>query len=142
MVQEKKRLIGVRRVSLEGLGEEWGPECYALYLPATFTDKIEVMAIDVATMTSEQQVESQEKMVRSHFIKAVGKEYLDSDFVLCDLTVDEATKTPEVSNRLYIAIMGVDVDPKATRPTVTLQETPTEDGVPTETTSSETSATS
>ena len=140
MVQENKRLIGVRRVSLEGLGEEWGPECYALYLPATFGDKIKVMAIDVASMTSEQQVESQEKMIREHFIKAVGKAYVDGTFVECELTEDEAVTTPEVSNRLYIAIMGVDVDPKATRPTATLQETPIESEVSTETTSLETSA--
>ncbi len=142
MAQESKRLIGVRRVSLEGLGEEWGPECYALYLPATFTDKIEVMAIDVEKMTSEQQVESQEKMVRDHFIKAVGKEYVGGEFVECELTVDEAVVTPEVSNRLYIAIMGVDIDPKATRPIATTPEMPIEGEVSTETTSSETSATS
>lgn len=121
---EAKRITNVKRVSLEGLGHEWGDECFAFVTPATSDDQLAIVDADIENMSRKEQIKFQEDMVKSHFVAGKIKIYRDGAFVLDDMTADDAAQNMETSNKLYLMIMGVDTDPKDILKAATENELP------------------
>jgi hypothetical protein len=112
---DKKRYVGVKKSSLEGLGEEWGAECYAYYVPANYEDNMAVLDMDTNTMSKQEQVKFQIEFVRAHFVSGKIKVFDGQSFELIDMRLDDATATVGIADRLYADIMGFDLDPKELR---------------------------
>lgn len=117
MAEASKRLVGVKRVSLEGLAEGWGSECYALYMPATYQDNLALQDLDPTTMSQKQQVEYQLELVRRKFVSGKIQAYnLDTgELELADMTADDAVATVGIADAIYGAIIGFELDPKDIR---------------------------
>lgn len=139
---EAKRLVGVQRLSLEGFGDGWGDECYALYAPASYADTLEINDLDVSKLTKREQIEVELKMVRDHFVGGKIKAYTASgEQELSDMTEDDAVATIAIADAIYAAIMGFDFDPKDMRRAVVANALHTNNATSTETSLSETSPT-
>lgn len=139
MAEAKKRLVGVKRLSLEGLADEWGSECYALYMPATYEDHLALQGLEVAKLSQREQVEIQCDLIRKKFVggkvKALNPD--SGEYELVDMTAEDATEVVGIADAVYSAIMGFDLDPKAIRKAAMANALQTSDEQPTAITSSE-----
>lgn len=143
MSESSKRLVGVKRLSLAGLADEWDEECYALYIPASYEQMIEIDEIDASTLTKREQVKVQLDLVKAQFVAGKLKAFnpTTESYELSSMTVEDAVSSIPVADALYAAIVGFDMDPKAIRREVIKSALQTSGAKSTETTLSETSPT-
>lgn len=143
MSESNKRLVGVKRLSLAGMAEGWGDECYVLYLPASYDQMTEIDELDPTSLSKKEQVQVQLDLVRRQFVAGKVKQYepATGEYVMVDMTADDAVGSIPIADAIYAAIVGFDLDPKAIRQEAMMSALPTTDAVPTATTSSEDSAT-
>lgn len=134
----------VTRSNLAGLAEQWDDECYALVRLATYEDHVRVEEAN-ASHKGREGLEFQREFVREMYVSGKAKAFKDGEFVLIDLTAADAASIPSVCDKLYMDIMGIDLDPKALaslKMEAVRAEMQSSDNEPTETRSSEESPTS
>lgn len=106
----------VKRVSLDGI-LDFDAECFALVKPATVNDKIEFRRAietikDGASAGGQLEADFQQKMVDSHFVSGRIKALDEHGVIeLVDMSIEDV-QLAEVSDYLYIQMLGLDLDPK------------------------------
>lgn len=114
----------VKRVSLDGLLEGFDAECYAYVKPATVLDKREFRQAIKQIKADELADDWQQNFVSNHFISGKIKVLGESgQFELVDMTAEDLD-IAEVSDRLLLDIMGLDLDPKGLSAAAAQNETP------------------
>jgi hypothetical protein len=108
-----RRLAIAKRVSLEGLGPNWGDECYALMMPATYTDMLEADQIDAKS--KQEQVSFQIEFLKRHFVSGKIRILTGEDSELVDMEPNDVEASVALSDRLFLACLGDDLDPKEAR---------------------------
>ncbi len=103
-----RQLAIAKRVSLAGVGPDWGDECYAMMLPARYTDMVEADQIDQKTKV--EQVQFQIDFLKKHFVS--GKVKVFGSDELADMEADDVAASVALSDLLFAACMGDDLDPK------------------------------
>ena len=129
----------VKKVSLEGLSEGWDGSCFAYIIPATYQDQKDLSAADLTNKTKAEQVDYQLNFVRDHFVKGQIRVFNGEDFETADMTKEHTSASVEVTDHLYSAIMGFELDPKDIRKAAAQSALQANDETATATTSSETS---
>jgi hypothetical protein len=104
------RVAAIKRVSLEGLYDGWGPDCYALVKQANYEDMIELES----QKGSKAEVSRwQEKFVAERFVSGKLLIVTDSgDLELADMTAEDVTGGIGLTDKLFAEIIGIDMDPK------------------------------
>lgn len=136
-MSDDKRIVAVKKVSLEGLSEEWGPECYAYVRRSGHEDGKELREANLEGMKPEEADEWQRNFVAARFLGGKIKVFNDGQFELVDMLPEDTHATADISDRLFFGIVGVDTDPKAIREAAESSASPTNEEKPTETESSE-----
>lgn len=131
------RHASVKKVSLAGVSEAWDDECYAYMTPATYQDNAELNKLDFENMTEDEQVAFQLKFVREHFISGKIRVFNGTEFVLVDMRPEDTAASVAITDCLYAATMGFDLDPKDIRKAVLSNALQSNAENNTETTSSE-----
>jgi hypothetical protein len=126
-----RRLAIAKLVSLEGLGPGWGDECYAFMMPATYTDMLEADQID--SKSKEQQVSFQIEFLKRHFVSGKIRVLDDKDNELADMDPDDVAASVALSDRLFLACLGDQLDPKEARQEAVVTKKPQKDEKPTAT---------
>src|SRR5688500_6578840 len=104
-----------KKVSLGGIAEGWGDECYAFMRPATYPEMLEVDALDKDDKAS--QVKYQLDFVKSHFISGKVRIMGESDPV--DMTSEDIEASIVIADRLFLGSITGDTSPKAQAPQAT-----------------------
>src|SRR4051812_40020611 len=104
-----------KKVSLAGVAEGWGDECYAIMQPATYPEMLAVDAVDADK--KDEQVKFQLAFVRKHFIS--GKVRVTGETDPVDMVVDDIEASVGITDRLFLGCITGDVNPKAPAPQVT-----------------------
>ena len=129
----------VKRVSLDGLLEGFDADCYAYVKPATVLDKQQFRQAIQSQKNDELADDWQQTFVTDHFISGKIKVLAASgEFELADMT-DEHLNVAEVSDRLLLDIMGINLDPKGLSAAAAQHSEPQPNEASTATPSSETS---
>ena len=129
-----RQLALAKKVSLEGIAPDWGEDCYAMMLPATYADMLEVDGIEKKSKA--EQVAFQMEFLKSHFVS--GKiRLIDMDGPV-DMKPEDVAASITLSDRLFAACLGDDLDPKEVRRAAAATQEPESDDRPTETQSSTT----
>jgi hypothetical protein len=126
-----RRLAIAKRVSLEGLGPGWGDECYAFMMPATYTDMLGADQID--SKSKEEQVRFQMEFLKRHFVSGKIRLLDGKDNELVDMEPDDVAASVALSDRLFLACLGDDLDPKEARREAEATEKPPKGEKPTAT---------
>jgi hypothetical protein len=109
-----RQLAISKRVSLEGV-YNWGSGAYAIVTPATYADRIEMSKLIAATPDNETALNYELDTVKKHFVSGEGyfvNENNPSETVLDALTADDLGDLVEVTQKLFIALSGLDASPK------------------------------
>lgn len=112
----------VKRVELAGLFEGWDAECFARVKPATAQEKTDFRKASFALSKviaeggdpgdAAVEADMQQELVDSHFVSGRIKALNDAgEFELVDMT-KEHIQVADISDRLYMEILGLDLDPK------------------------------
>jgi hypothetical protein len=134
----ERRLAIAKRVSLAGIGPDWGDECYADVMPANYNDMLEADNID--QLSKAEQVKFQLEFIKRHFVS--GKIRLMGSDTPVGMEPDDVTASVALTDRLFMAILGDDIDPKGAAPAAGQPSAPESDAEPTGTPSSTESRTS
>jgi hypothetical protein len=124
-----RQLALAKRVSLDGIARGWGDECYAMMLPASYTDMLQADQLD--EKTKEQQVQFQISFLKDHFVS--GKIRLIGEDQPVDMEADDVGASIALTDRLFLGCLGDDVDPKGPGPVAGATVEPQPDEKPTET---------
>jgi hypothetical protein len=124
-----RRLAIAKRVSLEGLGPGWGDECYALMMPATYTDMVDADKID--GKSKDEQVSFQIEFLKNHFVSGKIRVLDGKDNELVDMEPDDVAASVALSDRLFLACLGDDLDPKEARQAAAATKEPPKGAKPT-----------
>lgn len=133
----------IKRASLDGLLEGFDSECFAYVKPATVQDKMEFRQAIKAIQDSTDDIEDewQQKFVDDHFVSGKVKALSpEGEFELVDMTTDHLDIS-DISDQLFLTIMGIDIDPKALSAAAARNSTQQPSENSTATPSSETSGT-
>jgi hypothetical protein len=109
-----RRLAITKRVSLEGIAEGWGSECYALVTPASYAEYIEFAGLSDAGKTNAELLQFQLDFVKKHL--AGGKVNVLNDkgeTVLDNIESEDIDASKDLADKLFTEIVGVNLDPKA-----------------------------
>jgi len=108
-----RRLAITRRVSLDGISDGWDAACYAVITPASNDEYLEFMDLQDSTMTPQEKFKYQINFVKKHLVSGKVKILNDAnELVLDDLLEEDIDSSKELSDRLAIEVMGLNVDPK------------------------------
>lgn len=108
-----RRLAITKKVSLAGIGEGWGDECYAVIALASNREQFEIADTDTATLTNRQSIDIQATFVKDHFIRGEVKVFgSDGSLKVVGMTSDDVEDNTEIASRLFLACVGSDIDPK------------------------------
>ncbi len=138
-MSEPKRIVSIKKSSLEGLSHEWGDECYAYITPATYEEMLEVNELNTAELTQREQVNFQLEQVKKHFVSGKIKVFNGTEFELVDMTAEDAVATIAIADKIYADIIGFELDPKDLRKAAQENALQMKSESTTETSSSETS---
>lgn len=109
-----RRAAIFKRVSLEGLAEGWGSDCFALVAPANFQEYQEFLSLDRDSMTNTEAVAYQYKFVKDRL--ASGKIMVfdteTGETKLDDLQKDDIDTSQDLCDKLFMEICGIKFDPK------------------------------
>lgn len=130
-----KRYASVKRVSLAGVSEGWDETCYAYVIPANFKTRLAEAKLSEKS-TEAQRDDFQRKLITDHFVSGRIKFFDGEKFTEDDLTLDIATETVDVSNKLAMFVLGYDIDPKDFQKAQMTPDEPSSKSVSTETPSS------
>jgi hypothetical protein len=133
-----RQLAIAKKVSLDGIGPGWGDECYAMMLPATYQDMLDIDALD--DKKRDAYVEFQLEFLKRHFVE--GKIRVVGEEQPVDMEPDDVGASIALTDRLFLACLGNDIDPKEASPEAGTTDEPKSDEKPTETPSSTASNTS
>jgi hypothetical protein len=104
-----------KRVNLEGIYDGWGPDTYAIVTPLSYADKIEVNELAIAGKSQAELLKYELEVVQKHFVSGKGQFVTDEDLkVTDDITTNNLGDMVELTQRLFMAINGVNADPKDT----------------------------
>lgn len=111
-----ERRVGIlKKISLSGMAEGWGDDCFVLVQPASYQEFKEYTKTDVETMTETQGIDMITTLAKAKFVS--GKIMILDDenkLVLDDMQKDDLdTLGIEMLNKIFTQIMGVSYDPKA-----------------------------
>jgi hypothetical protein len=129
-----RRLAIAKRVSLEGLGPNWGDDCYALMMPASYEDMAAADQID--SKSKDEQVRFQIEFLKNHFVSGKVRVIDGKGNDLVDMEPDDVSASVALSDRLFLACLGDDLDPKEARQAAAATKKPKNDVKPTGTPSS------
>lgn len=130
------KVAALRRCSLSGVHEGWGDDCYALVKPANYDDMIEIDNLR-ADKSGDEQTRWQIDFIQKKFYSGKIMKFDDKgDIVLADMTKDDVNCSTTVADKLFMSIIGVDIDPKALRSVAANVSAPTPSVENTETSSS------
>lgn len=132
-----KKYRAVKKVSLADLSDGWDQECYAYVQPSTYEDQKALIQADLGKKKEPEQVDFQLKFVRDHFISGVIKQFDGESFEPVEMTEDDTSLSIAITDHLYAAIMGFELNPKDIRKAAEESALQTNEETPTETSSSE-----
>jgi hypothetical protein len=104
-----------KRVSLEGLYEGWTSDAYAIVQPASYEDKITLASYVTDNISNADGLKYELEAVKKHLVS--GKIFIQGeagDLKLDDLQPTDLDDMVAVTQRLFIAMSGLDADPKDT----------------------------
>jgi hypothetical protein len=133
----ERRLAIAKKVSLAGIGPDWGDECYAYVMPANYNDMLEAEKLD--ELSKAEQVKFQLDFIKRHFVS--GKIRVMGEEDLADMEPDDVMASVALTDRVFMAILGDDIDPKEADPAAGRPSAPASDDKPTGTPSSTEAAT-
>lgn len=134
---ETRRYPVIKKVNLDGVSEGYDSECYAYVVPADYQLIQQTQTADVADMSPSEQTDLQLSVVKQQFVSGKIKVFNGTDFILEDMTADDAVASVAIADRIYADIIGFDLDPKDLREVVAANTSQTSNEDSTETTSSE-----
>lgn len=112
-----RRLAITKRVSLAEVSEGWEDSCYAVVTLATNREQFAITETDTSKLNNRESIELQAKFVREHFVRG---EVLaldeDGEPSLVPMAPEDIEDNTEIANRLFLACVGADTDPKDTPP--------------------------
>lgn len=109
-----RRLAITKKVSLEGIAEGWGSECYALVTPASYAEYIEFAGLSDEGKTGAELLQFQLDFTKKHLVS--GKVNIVDDkgaTILDDLLPEDIDASKDLADKLFTEIVGVNLDPKA-----------------------------
>lgn len=113
-----RRLAITKRISLEGIAEGWGSECYALVTPATYAEYIEFAGLNDQGKTNAELLQFQLDFVKKHLVSGKVNVLNDADeSVLDDIQPEDIDASKDLADKLFTEIVGVNLDPKASSTT-------------------------
>lgn len=117
----ERRLGIVRRFSLADAAQGWTDECYLLYRPSTYADKLELSGLKDTDMNEQTSTKYMFEFIQRHL--QGGKVMLLNDANELELAdyepADLDSFAPDTVDSLFMAITGVAQDPKGEAPTAT-----------------------
>ena len=116
-----------KKVSLAGVAEGWGEECYAVMRPADYDDMLAVDNVDNSDKAA--AAEFQKQFVQDHFIRGMVR--IDGDDQPVDMEAADTHATVALCDRLFLACLGDDLDPKEVRAAAAHSGEPSNDEQPT-----------
>jgi hypothetical protein len=126
-----RQLALAKKVSLAGIAEGWGEECFAMMMPADYPD---ILAADELNgKPKKEYVEWQFSLLKKKFVSGKVK-LLNGELV--DMEADDITASITITDRLFSSFLGEDADPKADAPAPSPADKPQSVDEPTETPSS------
>lgn len=109
-----RRLAITKRVSLEGIADGWGSDCYALVTPASYAEYIDFASLSEAGKSNAELLQFQLDFVKKHLVSGKVNVVDDNgDTVLDDLLPEDVDASKELADKLFTEIVGVNLDPKA-----------------------------
>lgn len=114
-MEKPQRIVITKRISLQGLSEEWDDTCYALVKPATYEDNILIETTDFSKDSKTKQVEFQRKFVQDRLVKGQIKVFDGEQYTAAKLLPEDVGASVELLDALFAGIIGLDTDPKALR---------------------------
>lgn len=127
MTATKRRPAITRKVDLSDFSDDY-QDCYAVVRLADFEEVSKINETDFTVMTNIDALRFGLQIVKQHFVS--GKTRLittDGVGELVDMEASDLGASTEMINSLYLTIMGVTLDPKATTTVATSNDEPTND---------------
>jgi hypothetical protein len=109
-----RQLAITKRVSLEGLADGWTTDCYANVSPATYAEYIDFANLSTEGKTNAELLAYQLDFVKKHLVS--GKVNIlgtDGKLELADILPEDLDASKDLADKLFIEIVGVNIDPKA-----------------------------
>lgn len=137
MGDASRRITVTKRVSLAQFGEGWD-DCYAIVTPANYATYDAISKADIEKMTNAERIMFEMDTVKRHFVSGKIKALNDKGtFELTDMLPGDIEASLELTEALYIAIMGLQLDPKGSSGEAPTGQPPANSESTTETSSSE-----
>lgn len=119
-----RRLAITKRISLEGIAEGWGSECYALVSPASYGEYIEFAGLSDEGKTNAELLQFQLDFVKKHLVSGKVNILNDDDVPVLDkLLPEDIDASKDLADKLFTEIVGVNLDPKASSTTTETSST-------------------
>ncbi len=119
-----RRLAITKRLSLEGIADGWGSECYALVSPASYAEYIEFAGLSDEGKSNTELLQFQLDFVKKHLVSGKVNVINDAnETVLDDLLPEDIDASKELADKLFAEIVGVSLDPKASSTETATSET-------------------
>lgn len=109
-MSDSPRITITKRVSLSGMSDGWGDDCYAIVTPASYQDYDELGNLDTSKLTRAEDIKLQMNIVKKHFVEGKLRPWGSDELVA--MQADDVYASVEIANRLYSEIMGLKLDPK------------------------------
>lgn len=119
-MSERKVAI-LKKISLEGLADGWGSDCFIVVQPASYKQFKEYTQTDVEKLDEAAGIDLITKMIKEQYVSGqimiIGD---DGKPVNAPAEVDDIDSLGvEMLNTIFTGIMGVNYDPKATQTAAT-----------------------
>lgn len=111
----ERRVAILKKISLEGLADGWGADCFVMVQPASYKQFKEYTATDVEKLDEAQGIDLITKMIKAQYVS--GQIMIIGDNgkpVNAPAEVGDIDSLGvEMLNTIFTGIMGVNYDPKA-----------------------------
>lgn len=110
-----RRLAITKRVNLEGIGEGWTTECFALVTPANYNEFIGFTKLQDEGKSNTELVEFQLDFVKKHYVSGKVLTLNDeNEQVVDDMQSEDIDESKALADKLFGEIVGINLDPKDT----------------------------
>lgn len=111
----ERRVAILKKISLEGLADGWGADCFIMVQPASYKQFKEYTQTDVEKLDEAAGIDLITKMIKEQYVSGqimiMGE---DNKPVNAEAEVDDIDSLGvEMLNTIFTGIMGVNYDPKA-----------------------------
>lgn len=110
-----RRIAALKKVSLADFAEGWD-DCYATVRLATLQDYREITTKDFTGAKNLEVVDYEVQVVKEHFVGGKIRVLNDQgEPELQDMQAEDVECLPGLADHLYIAVLGLNLDPKDLR---------------------------